>query len=54
MAVLALPWKQGESPALEAALQRAASGNRTSGNHVKAADGGNVVRGKHVNCSVSL
>lgn len=43
-----------ESPALEAAPQTAAGGNRTSGNHVEAADGGNVVRGKHVNCSVSL
>lgn len=28
--------------------------HRTSGNHVEATDGGNVVRGKHVNCSVSL
>lgn len=54
MTMLALPWKQQESRALRAALQMAANGNRTSGNHMKAADGRNVLRGKYVNCSVSL
>lgn len=46
--------KTMSKPCSEAALQMAAGGHRTSGNDVKTADGGNVVCGNTVNCSVSI
>lgn len=54
VATLASSWSLWKSHALKAALCAAASGNRTSGNHAKTADGGNMVRANNVNCSVSL